>query len=216
MDASIQDDSDDLHRSAAEQAALRRVATLVARGAARTQVYEALVTELGLLIPATDSALVQLHGDETVTMIGRWNRADGYQDIGVVHPFGYGTLARLIWESQRPSRIISYTGAPGSLAEMIRGWGWRSSVGAPVIVDGHVWGLTAVGSTTDQSLPPGTEEQLALLPTCWLQRSPTHKAATSSSSSPRSRPPYGGWPNSRPTTRHPVKYSRGWSPRRRA
>jgi signal transduction histidine kinase len=94
-------------------------------------------------------------------MIGRWNRINGYQDIGVVHPFGYGTLARLIWESQRPSRITSYTGAPGSLAEMIRSWGWRSSVGAPVIVDGQVWGLTAVGSTNDQTLPAGTEEQLA-------------------------------------------------------
>jgi GAF domain-containing protein len=44
---------------------------------------------------------------------------------------------------------------------MIRGWGWRSSVGAPVIVDGTVWGLTAVGSTNDQALPAGTEDQLA-------------------------------------------------------
>ena len=155
MEASIRKGSDDLHRSAAEQAALRRVATLVARGAARTQIYEALVTEVGLLIPATDAALVRLHSDETVTMIGRWNETDGYQDIGVVHPFGSGTLARLIWEHQRPSRITSYTGAPGSLAEMIRGWGWRSSVGAPVIVDGHVWGLTAVGSTNDQTAPAG-------------------------------------------------------------
>lgn len=161
MDAFIREGSDDPYRSAAEQAALRRVATLVARGAARLQIYEALVTEVGLLIPATDAALVRLHSDETVTMIGRWNEAEGYQDIGVVHPFGYGTLARLIWENRRPSRITSYTGAPGSLAEMIRGWGWRSSVGAPVIVDGHVWGLTAVGSTNDQTLPPGTEEQLA-------------------------------------------------------
>jgi signal transduction histidine kinase len=161
MEASIRKEPDELHRSAAEQAALRRVATLVARGGARTQIYEALVTEVGLLIPATDAALVRLHSDETVTMIGRWNETDGYQDIGVVHPFGSGTLARLIWEHQRPSRITSYTGAPGSLAEMIRGWGWRSSVGAPVIVDGHVWGLTAVGSTNDQTLPPGTEEQLA-------------------------------------------------------
>jgi signal transduction histidine kinase len=161
MEASIRKDSDDLHRSAAEQAALRRVATLVARGAARTEIFEALVTEVGLLIPATDAALVRLHSDETVTMIGRWNETDGYQDIGVVHPFGSGTLARLIWEHQRPSRITSYAGAPGSLAEMIRSWGWRSSVGAPVTVDGHVWGLTAVGSTNDQTLPPGTEEQLA-------------------------------------------------------
>lgn len=151
----------DLRRSAAEHAALRRVATLVARGAARAEVFEALVTEVGLLISATDAALVRLHDDETVTMIGRWNESDGYQSIGVRHPFGSGTLARLVWDGKRPGRITSYTGSSGSLAEMIRGWGWRSSVGAPVIVDGTVWGLTAVGSASDQELPSGTEDQLA-------------------------------------------------------
>jgi GAF domain-containing protein len=151
----------DLRRVAAEQEALRRVAILVARGAARAEVFEALVTEVGLLTSATDAALVRLHGDETVTMIGRWNESDGYLDIGVQHPFGSGTLARLIWDHQRPTRINRYADASGSLAEMIRGWGWRSSVGAPVTVDGTVWGLTAVGSTNDQPLSAGTEEQLA-------------------------------------------------------
>lgn len=153
--------ADDLRRSAAEQAALRRLATLVARGSARTEIFEALVTEVGLLIPATDAALVRLHSDETVTMIGRWNQFTGYQSIGVRHPFGSGTLARLIWDSKRPSRITSYADSTGSLPEMIRGWGWRSSVGAPVVVNAEVWGLTAVGSTNGQTLPPGTEEQLA-------------------------------------------------------
>ncbi len=154
-------DLDGLRRSAAEQAALRRVATLVARGAARTEVFETLVTEVGLLLPATDAALVRLHSDETVTMIGRWNESAGYQSIGIGHPFGRGTLARLIWDSGSPSRITSYADSSGPLAEMIRGWGWRSSVGAPVIVNAEVWGLTAVGSTTDLAPPPGTEEQLS-------------------------------------------------------
>ena len=154
-------DPDDLLRSAAEQAALRRVATLVARGAARAEIFEALVTEVGLLVPATDAALVQMHSDETVTMIGRWNETDGYQRIGLHHPFGTGTLARLIWDSRRPSRVPAYTHASGPLADTIRGWGWRSSVGAPVIVNAEVWGLTAVGSTNDQTFPPDTEEKLA-------------------------------------------------------
>ena len=102
------------------------MATLVARGAARTEIFRALVTEVGLLIPATDAALVRLHGDETVTMIGRWNEVAGYRSIGARHPFGSGTLARLIWDSRRPSRVATYADASGSLAEMIRGWGWRS------------------------------------------------------------------------------------------
>jgi signal transduction histidine kinase len=148
-------------QSAAEQAALRRVATLVARGAPRAEIFEALVTEVGRLIRATDAALVRLHRDETVTTIGRWNEADGYRSIEVHHPLGAGTLARLIWETRRPSRVTTYANASGSLADLIRGWGWRSSVGAPVVVDAEVWGLTAVGSADGRVLPPGTEDQLA-------------------------------------------------------
>jgi hypothetical protein len=60
MEPSVRDGSGELRRSAAEQAALRRVATLVARGAARAEIFESLVTEVGLLIPATDAALVRL------------------------------------------------------------------------------------------------------------------------------------------------------------
>jgi signal transduction histidine kinase len=154
-------DHDDLRRSAAEQAALRRVATLVASGAAAAEVFEALVTEVGLLMPATDAALVRLHSDQTVTMIGRWNEFDGYRSVGAKHPFGVGTLARLIWDSKRPSRVTTYSETSGSLADMIRSWGWRSSVGAPVVVNAEVWGLTAVGSTNGEIHPPRTEEQLA-------------------------------------------------------
>jgi signal transduction histidine kinase len=161
MESSARFDPDDPQRSAAEQAALRRVATLVARGAAAAEVFEALVTEVGLLTPATDAALVRLHSDETVTMIGRWNEFTGYQSIGVQHPFGDGTLARLIWDSKRPSRVTTYRSLSGPLADMIKSWGWRSSVGAPVVVNAEVWGLTAVGSTNGDIAPPGTEERLA-------------------------------------------------------
>ncbi|MEV4352401.1 GAF domain-containing protein, partial [Actinoplanes sp. NPDC049596] len=152
----------DLRQSAAEQAALRRVATLVACGAGRAELFEALVTEVGRLIPGTDAALVRLYRDETATVIGRWNRSTGYRSIGLNLPFGSGTLARMVWDSRRPSRITAYEeNVSGSLADEVRGWGWRTAVGAPVIVNAQVWGLTAVGSTNGEELPPGTEDRLA-------------------------------------------------------
>jgi signal transduction histidine kinase len=155
------DDPDDLRRSVAEQAALRRVATLVAHGAAHAEIFEVLVTEVGLAIPASDAALVRLHSDETVTLIGRWNESTGYESIGARLPVGPGTLARSVADSRRPSRIRDYATLSGPLADTVRSWGWGSSVGAPVIVNSQVWGLTAVGSAHDQMLPPGTEERLA-------------------------------------------------------
>jgi signal transduction histidine kinase len=153
--------SGDLRPPAAGQAALRRVATLVARGAARAEIFQALVTEVGPVIPATDAALVRLHRDETVTTIGRWNDVDGYQSIEARQPLGPGAIARLIWDARRPSRVTTHATASGGLAELIRGWGWQSAVGAPVVVDAGVWGLLVVGSTDGRAFPPATGDQLA-------------------------------------------------------
>jgi GAF domain-containing protein len=154
-------DSDELLRPATEQEALRRIATLVARAAPPAEIYEALTTEVGRLMPSGDANLLRFEGGGMATMIGRWNEFDGYLSIGARLPVGTGTLAQLISESGSPSRIASYTESTGPLADMIRGWGWRSSVGAPVIVDAKVWGLTAVGSRIDRELPAGTEHRLA-------------------------------------------------------
>jgi len=94
-------------------------------------------------------------------MIGSWSRTGGYTSIGTVHSLGTGTLGRLVFETRRPGRVNSYTGASGSLLDVVRELGWHSSVGAPVIVDGRLWGVVAVASTTDRPLPPDTEGRIA-------------------------------------------------------
>lgn len=152
---------DGLRPAVAEQAALRRVATLIARGATRARVYEAATAEVGRLMPSSDANLLSFEGGGMATMIGRWNEHDGYVEIQARLAVGTGTLAQLISESGRPSRITNYGESRGPLADMIRGWGWRSSVGAPVVVDAELWGLTAVGSRTSRQLPAGTEDRLA-------------------------------------------------------
>jgi signal transduction histidine kinase len=72
-----------------------------------------------------------------------------------------GTLGRLILDSGRPGRIDSYENVVGSLARFLRGLGWRSAVGSPIIVEGGLWGVVGVASTTDRPLPPDTERRLA-------------------------------------------------------
>lgn len=137
------------------------MAFLVARGAARAEIFESLVTEVGQLTSATDAALVRLDALDTVTTIGRWSRAHGYEVVEVDHPAGDGALARLIRDLRRPSRVTPYARTSGPLADLSRSWGWQSAVGAPVLVNDQVWGLTAVGSRTAEPLPAGTEIQLA-------------------------------------------------------
>ena len=147
---------------AEEQAALRRVATLVAEGATAAEVFEAVIAEVGALIPGDAAALSRYETDESVTIIGGWSRTNGYVAVGTRHPLGSGTLARLVFETCRPGRIDSYETASGSLAGVVRDeMGWRSAVGAPIIVEGRLWGVLGIGSTTDYGLPLDAEERLA-------------------------------------------------------
>ena len=149
-----------LARLADEQSALRRVATLVAERALPTDVFEAVLAEVGRLVPTDAAALSRYEADGTVTAIGGWSRSGGYLPIGTRHPLGAGTLVGQIFETGRPARIESYLGSSGSLGDAVRKLGWRSSVGAPLIVEGRLWGVLGVASTTDKPLPPGTERRL--------------------------------------------------------
>jgi signal transduction histidine kinase len=150
-----------LARLADEQSALRRVATLVAERAPPTDVFEAVVAEVGRLVPTDAAALTRYEADGTVTVIGGWSTSSGYIPIGTRHPPGAGTLAVQILETGRPARLDGYLDASGPLVDIVRGMGWRSSVGAPLIVEGRLWGVLGVGSTTDRLLPATTERRLA-------------------------------------------------------
>ena len=151
-----------LARLADEQSALRRVATLVAERAPPTAVFEAVVAEVGRLGPTDAAALSRYEADGTITVIGDWSKSGGYRPIGTRHPIDAGTLAAQVLETGQPARLDSYRDMSGSIVDAIRALGWRASVGAPLIVEGRLWGVLAIGSTTDQQpLPPATESRLA-------------------------------------------------------
>ena len=151
----------EITRLAEEQAALRRVATLVARGAPPAEVFEAVVTEVGQLFPgANAAALSRYETDDTLTLIGKWSMTGGYVPVGERYPLERGTVGSLIAKTSRPGRVDVDAEGFRSLPAVIRGLGWRSVVGAPILVDGRLWGLVGISSTTEQSLPPNTEERL--------------------------------------------------------
>ena len=143
-----------------EQAALRRVATLVAAGAQPAEVFEAVSAEVAALIAADGSALTRYEADGTVTAVSGWTTEGGYVYAGKHYPLD-GTVAGLIFDSGRPERVENYREAPGEAAEAAREMGWQSSVGAPITVDGRLWGALAVTSKSEKQLPPETEQRLA-------------------------------------------------------
>jgi signal transduction histidine kinase len=146
---------------AEEQAALRRVATLAARGAPAAEVFHAVSCEVGRLVGADDAGLSRFEADDTVTSLGAWSRSGGANmiDVGARFVAEPGTTHRLVVETGRPVRTDSFEGLSDPLTESARARGLRAAVAAPVIVEGRVWGLLGVAST-GPPFPPGTEERL--------------------------------------------------------
>jgi signal transduction histidine kinase len=149
----------ELHRLVEEQAALRRVATLVASGAPPADVFEAVSSEVAALIGADGAALTRYEADGTVTAVSVCTTEGGYIYVGRPYP-REGTVSGLIFETGRPGRVDNYAEAPGEAPEAARDMGWRSSVGAPITVGGRLWGVLAVVSKGEQPLPGDTEQRL--------------------------------------------------------
>jgi signal transduction histidine kinase len=151
----------ELGRLGEEQAALRRVAALVARGAAAGEVFEAVSVEAGRLISADAAVLSRYEADGMMASLGSWSETGCDFPIGTRFPLEPGTLAWLVFETGRPGGIDSYAGLPGPAPAAARAAGWRSSVGAPVTVDGRLWGVLGVASKSRRPLPLETERRLA-------------------------------------------------------
>jgi signal transduction histidine kinase len=148
-------------RLAEEQAALRRVATLVAGGAPPEEVFAAVTEEAGQLLAADQTTLSRYESDGTVTVVAGWSTVDNALPVGARLKLGGKNLTTLIWQTRRPARIDSYADGSGALAAAVRDARVRSGVGTPIIVQDRLWGVMDAGSTGEQPLGPGTEARLA-------------------------------------------------------
>jgi signal transduction histidine kinase len=145
---------------AAEQAALRRVATLVAGDSTPSRVFERVTEEVGRLLGLPAANVMQFDGVRGVTVVGAWSD-DGPARFPVgarLDLEGDSVVARVI-RTSAPARV-DYEEASGTLAAKLRGAGYRSAVAAPVHVGGRLWGVLAAAETSDKPLPDGIEQRL--------------------------------------------------------
>jgi GAF domain-containing protein len=150
-----------LARLADEQAQLRRVATLVARGVAPEELFGAVVEALGRLLPVDLANLCRYDPDRTQTFVATWGRPGKRFPLGSRWSLGGKNLGTLVFETGRPARIDSYADASGPVNAIAREVDLRSAVGTPIFVEGHLWGMIGVGSSQERPLPPDTEARLA-------------------------------------------------------
>jgi signal transduction histidine kinase len=150
----------ELRGFAEEQAALRRVATLVARAAPPAQVLAAVTEEAGRLVHAENATTVRYNPDGSVSVVAAWDSTGAAVRVGAIAEIGGQDLHTRIFQTGRPGRIDDFSRASGPVAEVVREFGFRAGVGVPVSVEGRLWGATGVGSRAGP-LPAGTEARLA-------------------------------------------------------
>jgi PAS domain S-box-containing protein len=148
-------------RAAEEQAALRRVATLVARGGTPAAVLEMIAAEAGKLI-STDFAMIARYGaGPSATGIVAWRRDGSPTPLSADVKLGGQNVISFVFESGRPARLDSYEEASGDVAGWARGVGIGSTVGVPITVEGHLWGVLIVSLERDEPMPADTEDRLS-------------------------------------------------------
>ncbi len=151
---------EELRRVADEQAALRRVATLVAQGTPSAAVFDAVTEEVGRLLPADVTVLSRYDRDGYLTRVGAWSRASHPIPSGERTRLGGRNVSTRVFETGRSARIDGFAGDAGPGMVDWRVVGLRSVVGAPISVEGRLWGLVVAVSTSDEPLPPDTEARL--------------------------------------------------------
>ena len=150
-----------LAQLAEEQAALRRVATLVAEGAAPTAVFDAVAAEMEGLLHADGVTLSRYEPGSEVTVVAhRGSNARRVPPGSRVRHEGEN-VTTMVRRSERPARMESYAGTHGAIAELVHDLGVRATVGAPVVVDGLLWGVVIANWRGEESPPAGTEERMA-------------------------------------------------------
>jgi signal transduction histidine kinase len=144
------------------QAALRRIATLVAGEAASDRVFEQVTVEAAQTLGASAASLARFEEDGTVTFVGGWSDTRRLAfPVGSRVPVAERGVLAEIRKTGRPERIDDYQGQAPAIVERLSSFGYGSASAAPIRVGGKVWGALVAAALRDEPLAPGSERRLA-------------------------------------------------------
>src|ERR671930_2541537 len=167
-----------LAQLASEQAALRRVATMVAqesppaevfaeiaRAPASEQLFSIVAREVATVLDVSGVIVTRYEPDGTAVTIGEafgpgLAGAEQFLGIGTPMPPDPGTLTALVLDTHKPARVDDLSTSPGTVGEVARAAELGSGCAGPIVVNGAVWGKMCVFSRVGKVLPAGTENRL--------------------------------------------------------
>jgi signal transduction histidine kinase len=150
-----------VRRLAEEQAALRRVATLVAEGAAPAAVFDAVVAEVAQLLGAAQVGLARYEGEREISVLAMRGHEPSTVGAGVRLPLDGESLSAQIRRSGRSGRFDHRVKGDGTVADVLRRNDISITVGAPIVVDGGLWGMIGASWKGADQPAADAEERLA-------------------------------------------------------
>jgi diguanylate cyclase (GGDEF)-like protein len=140
---------------AAEQAALRRVATAAIQGEAAEAIYDLVASEAARLLRAGAAGVLRFDGDRA-TVMGSWADEEEWRyKPGATIPVDPGSDLARARALGAPVRIAGHL-----LGSPIARVGYSASIIAPVLIDDHAWGALAVAAANPSGLGVGDERKL--------------------------------------------------------
>jgi PAS domain S-box-containing protein len=149
---------EDLQRLADEQAALRHVATLVAKGTGPSEVFSAVAQGVAHVLGVPGINMIRFDQESTATKIAGWGTSP--LDVGSHWNLDDPSVMALIAREDRPARIDSYEETGGEFSKIALAAGIRSGIGAPILVDGAAWGAIIAYSAGPERFPDDAESRL--------------------------------------------------------
>jgi signal transduction histidine kinase len=151
----------EVQRLADEQAALRRVATLVAEEAPPPAVFSKVAEELATLLGIERTVMVRYGADATATVAADWHSLTRPGvPAGTRLPLEGESLTARVFRTGRPARMDDYATAVGPIAELAREHRAMGGVACPIMVHGRLWGSIIAIAHEDEPLPTETEARM--------------------------------------------------------
>lgn len=163
MAASLQTDRQQLRRAVEEQAAVRRIATIIAYGVSPSEIFNAVATELGRIQGMEHTVVNRIDRAGIATSVGHWSAPAAPKILppaGGHWPATATSAAGEVLRTHRPVRLDTAR-SEGAIGRWYRANGIHYVIGIPIMVSGRFWGMIAVFSADAEPPPEDTEDRVA-------------------------------------------------------
>ena len=147
-----------------EQAALRRIATLVVTEADPARVFGQVMREAARALGVASASLVRYDEPSRVSVMGGWSETGQLLfPVGSTIELGTRELRarRGLPHGRGAPRDVSRRRPCSNVAADLRSHGYRSSVAAPVKLAEGLWGALVASTLDERPLPAGSEQRLS-------------------------------------------------------